>query len=115
MSSWQSIIMALGSAITGGGFLKFLEWFLNRSKFKSEQDKQFRDELRNESADLRKQIEALKEELKTAEKELDEFKEKYWAIYMQYQQFRLQVYAILVQHNIPPDSVLPAGMTMKEE
>lgn len=114
MNNVQTILMAVGSAITGGGFLKFLEFWLNKSKQKNDQDKAFRDELRGETdrarADaerLRKEIDELKNELRAAEKELDDFKIKYWDVYMQYKQFQLTVYGILLQNGIKPDEVLP--------
>lgn len=107
MSAWPDVLTAVVAAISGGGLLKLIETWLSRSKFKSEQDKQFRDELRAEAESLREQIKGLKEELKTAEKELDDFKEKYWKIYTEYKQFRLEVYGILLKNGIQPDAVLP--------
>jgi hypothetical protein len=108
MSGWQDILMAIGAALGGGGFIKLLEAWLSRTKYRSEQDKQFRDELRGEAEDLRKQIIALKEELRLAEKELDEFKEKYWKLYMEYNEFKLAVYGILLQNGIDPKDIMPA-------
>lgn len=107
MSNWQDIGVALISALTGGGFIKLMESWLTRNKQKSEQDKQFRDELRGEAESLRKQIESLKAELKNAEKELDDFKEKYWKVYTEYKQFRFSVYAILLANGLDPKQVLP--------
>jgi uncharacterized protein YlxW (UPF0749 family) len=107
MSNWQDIGVALVSALTGGGFIKLTESWLTRNKNRSEQDKQFRDELRGEAESLRKQIDALKVELKNAEKELDDFKEKYWKVYTEYKQFRFSVYAILLANGLDPKQVLP--------
>jgi uncharacterized protein YlxW (UPF0749 family) len=107
MSAWPDVLTAVLAAISGGGLLKFAETWLSRSKQKSEQDKQFRDELRQEAAYLREQIKGLKDELKTAEKELDDFKEKYWKVYTEYKHFRLEVYSILLKNGIQPDAVLP--------
>jgi chromosome segregation ATPase len=111
MSNWQDISVALVSALTGGGFIKIMESWLTRNKNKSEQDKQFRDELRAEAEGLRKQLDKLKDELRQAEKELDDFKEKYWKIYTEYQQFKLSVYGILLQNGIKPADVLPPDLT----
>jgi chromosome segregation ATPase len=108
MSGWQDVIVALVSALTGGGFIKFMESWLSRNKQRSEQDKQFRDELRGEAEGLRKQLESIKLELSNTEKELDEFKEKYWKVYTEYQQFKLQVYGILLANGIKPADVMPS-------
>lgn len=110
MSNWQDIIVALMSAITGGGLIKFLESWLSRQKQKNEQDRAFRDELRSEAATLHKQLEDLKKELQETEKELDEFKEKYWKVYTEYRKFQLDVYGILLEHGIKPSVVLPGIM-----
>lgn len=107
MNNWQDVLVALVSALTGGGFIKIMENWLSRSKQKSEQDKLFRDELRAEAVGLRKQLEELKNELKQAEDELDEFKKKYWQVYTEYQQFKFSVYGILLQNGIKPSDVLP--------
>lgn len=110
MSNWQDVLVALVSALFGGGFIKIMEGWLSRSKQKSEQDKLFRDELRAEAEGLRKQLETLKNELKQAEDELDDFKKKYWQIYSEYQQFKFSVYSILLQNGIKPTDVLPPDM-----
>lgn len=107
MSAWPDVLTAVLAAVSGGGLLKFVETWLSRSKQKTEQDKQFRDELRAEAESLRNQIKGLKDELKTAEKELDEFKEKYWQIFTEYQQFKLEVYGILMKNGIKPEDVMP--------
>ena len=107
MSDWQDIGVALISALTGGGVIKLAESWLSRNKLKTEQDKQFRDELRSEAESLRKQLESLKLELKNTENELDSFKQKYWQIYSEYQQFKLSVYGILLANGIKPAEVLP--------
>lgn len=107
MSAWADVITAVVAAISGGGLLKIGEAWLSRSKQKTEQDKQFRDELRAEAQSLRDQIKSLKDELKDAEKELDDFKEKYWQIFTEYQQFKLEVYGILLKNGIKPEDVMP--------
>lgn len=114
MSAWPDVLTAVIAAVSGGGLLKLVEAWLSRTKQKTEQDKQFRDELRAEAQSLREQIKGLKDELKTAEKELDEFKEKYWKIYTEYQQFKLEVYGILLKNGIKPDDVLPKDVGEKD-
>lgn len=114
MSSWQDVSVAVVSALTGGAGIKIMEGWLTRNKNKSEQDKQFRDELRAEALGLREQLLKLKEELRQAEKELDEFKEKYWKIYSEYQQFKLTVYGILLQNGIKPADVIPPDLTKEQ-
>jgi hypothetical protein len=113
VSNWQDVGVALASAITGGGLIKFMESWLSRNKQRSEQDKQFRDELRGEAEGLRKQLEALKLELKKAEEELDAFKEKFWKIYSEYQQFRFSVYGILLANGIDPKKVMPPDIDVQ--
>lgn len=115
MSNWQDVLVALVSAATGGGLIKILESWLSRQKQRSEQDKQFRDEMRSEAESLRKQLEDLKKELKDTEKELDDFKEKYWKIFTEYKQFQLEVYGILLANNIKPTEVLPNNSLLKGE
>lgn len=106
MSSWPEIAVALASAATGGGLLKIMESWLTRTKMKSEQDKQFRDELRTEAGILRIQIDAIKAELKQTEKELDEWKSKYWDLFLQYKTFQIEVSSLLIQNGISPKEML---------
>lgn len=107
MNNWQDVLVAVMSAITGGGLIKFVESWLSRQKNKTERDKQFRDELRGEAEALRKQLEELKKELKETEKELDDFRKKYWKIYTEYRRFQLDVYGILLSNGIKPSDVMP--------
>lgn len=100
MSSWQDILLALSTAGVGGGVLKMSEMWLNRSKTKGDQDKQFRDELRSESVTLRAEIESLKAELKNTEEEMDKWKIKYWDLYQQYAMFRIEISNILIRNGI---------------
>lgn len=104
------VIVALVSAITGGGLVRLLEVWLSKQKNKAEQDKLFRDELRSEGDALRARIKELKEELEAREKEVDEYKEKYWKIYTEYSQFKITVYSILVKHGLSPEDIMP-GLT----
>jgi uncharacterized protein YlxW (UPF0749 family) len=110
MNNWQDVMVALLSAITGGGLIKFLESWLSRQKQKTEQSKMFRDELRTEAEGLRKQVDGLKTELKDTEKELDDFKKKYWKVYTEYRRFQLDVYGILLSNGIKPSDVMPNMM-----
>lgn len=103
MSSWQDILLALSTAGVGGGVLKISEMWLNRSKSKGDQDKQFRDELRGEATSLRAQIETLKAELNQVEEELDAWKNKYWDLFQTYNLFKAQVANILIQNGLDTD------------
>ncbi len=98
---------AVGAAVAGGGLLKYVESWLTRSRYKSEQDKAFRDEKRQEADALRKRIEELQIKLREAELEIDDWRLKYWGIYSTYQQYKLNVYAILLENGIKPVDVLP--------
>jgi len=109
MNNMQTILTALLSALTGGGLLKFLEFWLTRSKQKTETDRSIRDELRASAEGLRREHDDLKKELKAVETELDAWKIKYWDTYMAYSQFKLQVLNILLQNGIKPEDVLPGG------
>lgn len=98
---------AVGAAVAGGGLLKYVESWLTRSRYKSEQDKAFRDEKRQEADDLRKRIDELQVKLNEAEAEIDLWRIKYWQIYTAYQQFKLNAYAILLENGIKPADVFP--------
>lgn len=106
MSSWQDILLALSTAGVGGGALKLSEMWLNRSKTKGDQDKQFRDELRGEATTLRSQIETLKAELKATEQEMDQWKQKYWTLFQEYNLFKAEVANILVKNGLDTDWLL---------
>lgn len=106
MSSTIDILTALGAAGAGGGILKLIEMWLGKSKEKSTQDKELRDELRDNATALRAEIDALKAELKETEKVLDHWREAYWRVYMGHRMFQLEVRAILVRNGIDPDEVL---------
>lgn len=106
MSSAIDIITALGAAGIGGGIIKVVELWLGKSKAKSTQDRELRDELRGNATALRAEIDALKAELKETEKVLDHWREAYWKIFMQHRMFQLEVRAILVKNGIDPDDVL---------
>lgn len=98
---------AVGAALAGGGLIKYVESWLNKSKYKAEADKADRDERRKEAEGLRTQIASLKEELRETEEEIDVWKVKYWKTYTEYQQFKLTVYRILILNGIDPEEVLP--------
>ena len=100
MSNWQDIFVALSAAGVGGGVLKMTELWLNRSKTKGETDQKYREELRNESASLRDQIEGLKTEIKEKEREIDDWRTKFWNLYTEYSVFKIQVANILTQNNV---------------
>lgn len=113
MSSFTELIgnadiwKAIGAALAGGGLIKYVESWLNKSKYKSEADKADRDERRAEAEGLRNQITSLKKELQVTEEEIDVWKVKYWKIYTEYQQFKLTIYRILIQNGIDPEEVMP--------
>lgn len=101
------IIIAAAGTVGGGGILGILSLWLGRQKQKSEDSKQFRDELKDQASSLRSQIETLKAEMKEKEVELDMWKERYWKMYVEYNLFQISVRAVLVSNNIDPAVILP--------
>jgi len=65
--------LALLGALLGGSGLKFIEYWLSRSKVKDDAAAQMRTELREE-------IKGLREELRTVEDELDKWRGKYYEL-----------------------------------
>ena len=65
--------LALLGALLGGSGLKIIEYWLNRSKVRDDAAAQMRTELRDE-------IKALREELRTVEDELDKWRGKYYEL-----------------------------------
>jgi hypothetical protein len=106
INSWPDVVTALSAAGFGGIILKIIESWLGRSKTKSQQDKQYRDELRSESSVLRGEVEQLKAKIKDSEAQFDKLREKYWGIYMEYRMFQIEVTNILVKNNIDPREIL---------
>jgi septal ring factor EnvC (AmiA/AmiB activator) len=66
-------LLALGGAVLGGSGLKVIEHWLNKSKDKIDVAKDFRQELRTDLSETKK-------ELDRVEEELDKWKEKYYAL-----------------------------------
>ncbi|UUG69477.1 hypothetical protein SEA_SHAM_172 [Streptomyces phage Sham] len=65
--------LALLGALLGGSGLKFVEYWLSRSKVREDAAAQMRTELRDE-------IKGLREELRTVEDELDKWRGKYYEL-----------------------------------
>jgi len=65
--------LALLGALLGGSGLKFIEYWLSRSKVREDAAAQMRTELRDE-------IKVLREELRTVEDELDKWRGKYYEL-----------------------------------
>ena len=65
--------LALLGALLGGSGLKFVEYWLSRSKVKEDAAAQMQTELRDE-------IKGLREELRTVEDELDKWRGKYYEL-----------------------------------
>jgi hypothetical protein len=105
MTAWPDIIVALISAITGGGLLKLADTWLNRAKQKSETAKQLRDEAREEASSLKNEVNYFKDKVKEKEREIDEWRTKYWDVFMQFKTFQLEVGQILINHGIAPNTI----------
>lgn len=73
MANSSEAYLAVIGAILGGSGLKVIEHFLNKSKDKSDVAKDFRQELRQDLTDAKK-------ELDRVEGELDTWKGKYYAL-----------------------------------
>ncbi len=65
--------LALLGALLGGSGLKFVEYWLSRSKVREDAAAQMRTELRYE-------IKGLREELRTVEDEMDKWRGKYYEL-----------------------------------
>jgi len=75
-SAWIALI----GTLSGGVGLKTVEWFLNRSKAKSDLDAAYRDELRKDLAAMRQELDDAKAETDRVQKELDAMREKYFDV-----------------------------------
>lgn len=73
MPAKYDALLALAGAILGGSGLKVIEHWLNKSKDKSDMAKDFRNELRTDLIDAKK-------ELDRVEAELDSWKDKYYLL-----------------------------------
>lgn len=104
--STLDIVVALSAAGVGGGIIRLIELWLGKSRVKTTQDRELRDELRTNASALRAEIDALKAELKETEKVLDHWREQYWQVFMKFRMFQLEVRSILVKNGIDPDDVL---------
>lgn len=66
-NGWQALILT----VIGAAVLKIVEWFLNRTKQKSDETTQYRQELRSD-------VEMLKRQATDVQHELDGWREKYY-------------------------------------
>lgn len=71
-------ILAIVSALLGGGGLKFIDFWLGRAKVKDDSAAAFRTELREEVKNLRGQILAAEVKAAAAEQKEGEWREKYF-------------------------------------
>lgn len=106
VSSWPEVVTAVASAGFGGFLLKIAEGWLGRARFKAEQDRQLREELRTESVDLRKEIDDLRAKIKEREDQLYELRDKYWNTSLKFRMFQMEISGILIQNNIDPKVIL---------
>lgn len=66
-NGWEALILT----VIGAAVLKIVEWLLNRTKQKSDETTQYRAELRHD-------VEALKEQAHEMQTQLDGWREKYY-------------------------------------
>lgn len=66
-NGWQALILT----VVGAAVLKIVEWFLNRTKQKSDETTQYRQELRSD-------VEMLKHQATEMQTSLDSWREKYY-------------------------------------
>ncbi len=66
-NGWQALILT----VIGAAILKIVEWFLNRTKQKSDETTQYRQELRGD-------VEMLKHQATEMQASLDSWREKYY-------------------------------------
>lgn len=71
-------IIAIVSAIVGGGAVKMIEVFLTARRGTQDYATVIRDELRKNASELRMDIAALEERLSSVEKDRDTWREKYY-------------------------------------
>lgn len=83
MFDWNNVLISLiallSAAISTIG-LKLVERWLNKSKDKDTSQLEMRNELRNDLASGKEEIERLKAEVSAMEKEVDEWRRKYYEI-----------------------------------
>lgn len=106
METWPDIIVALISAVTGGGLIKLGDTWLNRVKLKNETAKQIRDEARTEASSLKTEVNYYKDQLREKEKEIDDWRKRFWDLDMEYRMFKLRVSALLIQAGYDPNTLL---------
>lgn len=115
MGSWGDILIAILSALGGGGILKYAEAWLNRSKQKTDVNKEFRDEYRGDIKSLRDDIKQIKEELhdeKTArikaEDNADWWKDYAQDVVIKFRFFQLDIKEVLKSNgiDIPEDKFI---------
>lgn len=106
VNSWPEIITAVGSAGFGGIIIKMVESWLGRARFKAEQDRQLREELRAEIVDLRKEVDTLRTKVKEREDQLYELRDKYWSVSLKFRMFQMEISNILIKNGIDPKIIL---------
>jgi hypothetical protein len=95
-------ILALISAVVGGGIFKGFDWWLNKKKVNFDEDRAWRTEYRGQIEDLQQDIKVLKEELGDARSKEDEWRIHCEQMFWGFKQFQLQMYQVLLLNNIDP-------------
>jgi len=115
MGSWGEVLIAVVSAISGGGLLKYLEMWLGRTKQKTDLNKEFRDEYRSDIQSLRDDVKSMKTELAAEKKsrETAEHNADWWRDYAQdvvikFRFFQLDIKEVLKNNgiDIPEDKFI---------
>ena len=110
---WPQVIAAIITALSSTFILKILEHFLNNRKQDLEIENTQRDQFNKESANLREQITALRDDAKKIESESDHWRAEYWAVIQEYNDFRFKVTMLLIKNGIDP-SLLEKAQDKKQ-
>lgn len=104
----MEIIIALISALLGGGIFKGIDAFVNRKKMTNDEDRAWRQEYRERVDDLEDDQKSLREELNAAYRREAEWKLHCENMFFDFKQFQLEMYQVLVSNGIDPsDHIKP--------
>lgn len=122
MTDWSGIITAGISAVTGGGLIKILEWWLSKKKSTFDEGKAFREEYRGDIKELRTEITAMKTDYlaekrsrEKAENNADWWKDYAQSLTMNFRLFQLDMREVLKSNNIviPDDKFITVAFPTK--
>lgn len=108
------IVIAVISAVSGGGIFKGFEIWISKKKNDFDLDAQFRAEYREKIEELEKDIDMLKRELRESMRRESEWKSHSEKLFFDFRQYQLDVYQLLLHKDIQAIEGLDTSKFVKE-